>query len=171
METFKKRLMAAFVDIVVVGAASLFVMLPLALLPLPTIVINLLSILVMAFFGFVMLMKDSPYRIADVLDRQSPGKKVMAIRVWSGNKSDPISAEQSIRRNLVFAVPYFWMIAVLLMRLIPIDFIRSILVYVVALGGFLLMLIAFGFEIFMMTKDPEGRRWGDKQANTVVLME
>lgn len=169
METFKRRLMAAFVDCVCVGAVSTFVMLPIALLPLPGIVINLLIILIMAFFGFVMLMKDSPYRIAELLDRQTPGKKVMGIRVWAINKTDPISAEQSIKRNLVFAAPYLWMVSVMLMRLIPIVFLRDILVYTVAAGGFLVVLVAFGFEIFMMSKDPEGRRWGDKQAGTVVL--
>ncbi|MBP7633914.1 RDD family protein [Candidatus Ozemobacteraceae bacterium] len=171
METFKRRLMAAFVDCVCVGAVSMFAMLPLSFLPLPGIVINLLVMLVMAFFGFVMLMKDSPYRIADLLDRQSPGKKVMGIRVWSANKTDPISGEQSIRRNLVFAVPYLWLICVLGLRLIPIDFIRDILVYTGSGLGFLIVLAAFGFEIFMMSKDPEGRRWGDKKADTIVLME
>jgi len=171
METLKKRLMAAFVDSVFVGAASMFVMLPLAFLPLPSIIINLLTMLVMAFFGFVMLMKDSPYRIVDVLDKQSPGKKVMGIRVWSGNKSDPITAEQSIRRNLVFALPYAWMIVVLAMRLIPIAFIRDILIFGISAGGFLLVLVAYGFEIYMMAKDLEGRRWGDRQANTIVLPE
>lgn len=171
METFKRRLMAAFVDCVCAGAACMFTMLPLSFLPLPGIVINLLVMLVMAFFGFVMLMKDSPYRIADLLDRQSPGKKVMGIRVWAANKSDPISGEQSIKRNLVFAVPYLWMVVVLAMRLVPVEFIRNILVYTFSGLGFLFVLAAFGFEIFMMSKDPEGRRWGDKKADTIVLMD
>lgn len=171
METFKKRLMAAFVDSVTVGAACTFVMLPVALLPLPGILVNLLIILIIMFFGFVILMKDSPYCIANVLDKQSPGKKVMGIRVWSANKSDPITAEQSIKRNLVFVTPYVWLLSVMIVRLVPIAFLREILVYALSGGGFLLMLGAFGFEIFMMTKDPEGRRWGDKQAGTIVVSE
>ena len=157
--------MAAFVDCVCVGAAYV-VMLP----GLPTASRNRNQPAGHprhGVFGFVMLMKDSPYRIADLLDRRSRGKS-HGDPCLGGKQVRPHLGEQSIKRNLVFAVPTSgWLSSWLC------DSFRSIhpehsnlYVFRARFSG---VLAAFGFEIFMMSKDPEGRRWGDK-ADTIVLM-
>lgn len=84
---------------------------------------------------------------------QGVGKHLLGIRVVSYPDGRPISYRDSARRNLVFALPA-------LLLLIPV--LGRIMYGVV-------MALVWIMEICLVLRDPEGRRFGDRWAGTMVV--
>lgn len=88
----------------------------------------------------------------DFMDHRSLGKKLLKLRPVTLDGT-PVDINVSIKRNWVFAVP-------LVLMVIP------ILGWVLApIIGVVIGII----ECVLVLTDPEGRRWGDKFANTKVI--
>jgi uncharacterized RDD family membrane protein YckC len=91
-------------------------------------------------------------------DRRSPGKKLMKLRPLQLN-GQPVTMELSIKRNLplaIYAIGFvLWVVPVL-------GHLLSIPIFLV--GGIIGVI-----EIVLVLTDPEGRRMGDKLANTRVV--
>ncbi|MBF0408924.1 MAG: RDD family protein [Candidatus Riflebacteria bacterium] len=173
-ELLKKRIGAAFIDLVTVGALCILVHMPWKILPFPAIISSMLSIMTLLFFGAIILLKDAPYRFEGmgvVLEHQSPGKKAMRIAVTKSDGVNSIDVTASITRNLILALPYFWSAFIVFFHALPLPFpqLRWILISSFALIGFFGMIGILGFEIYNMYKDPDGLRMGDKKAGTRVV--
>lgn len=167
-----KRLIAGFIDLTLIGCLVAFLHVPLMALfaVLPGFLVSLVSTLIVAMGGVLILLKDAPYQIA-ILDRQSVGKKMMTIRVVKGADRQPITTADSVARNFLLAVPSFAAAVLSLLNLLPFKILVGMVVMVLASLLLILVLALYGFEIFTMFKDLEGRRWGDKKAGTMVVLE
>lgn len=167
-----KRLIAGFIDLTLIGCLVAFMHVPLMVLlaVLPGFLVTLVSTLIVTLGGVLILLKDAPYQIA-VLDKQSIGKKVMNLRVVKGPDRQPITTADSVARNFLLAVPYFVAAALSLLNLLPFRILVGVIVMVLAAFLLILVLALYGFEIFTMFKDLEGRRWGDQKAGTMVVLE
>jgi len=121
------------------------------------------AICIIPFIGGIigtayMLLKDGlDY---DFMDKRSIGKKMMKLRpvTLDGKEVDIFI---SLKRN--------WMLAlgVLIIFLLFIPIFGWVLIPIVALASLILGIIEV---IFIISKD-DGRRWGDKIANTQVIEE
>lgn len=161
-----KRVMATFVDGVMIGVAGMIVnIIAFTLLPRP--LSTLVSAVVLALSGIGMLLRDAPYTFGP-LQGQSIGKKAMNIRVMTPS-GDPITMQQAIRRNLLLGIPFFLTAVGIVISIIP--FIGDLLFFVIGLPIGLISLAILGFEVFNMVRDPEHRRWGDFSAGTVVRFD
>lgn len=94
----------------------------------------------------------------DFMDRRSLGKKVMKLRPVTLDGS-PMDLAASAKRNWMFAIG--GVVAILLW----IPFIGWLLVLPVAFLGLLIGVI----ELVLVVTDPQGRRLGDRIANTQVV--
>ena len=94
----------------------------------------------------------------DFMDRRSIGKKLIKLRAVRLD-GQPMTVEDSLKRNVTLCVgaigAIFWIIPVL-------GWIAAILLGII---GLILAII----EAIMALTDPEGRRLGDKIANTKVI--
>ncbi len=163
MEIFQKRVMASFIDCVMVGAVVFILQFPCFLI-LPRFLASICAIVVNFIGAGLILLKDGPYKVA-FLDRQSIGKKQMYLRVTKDDGETSITWAESISRNIPFAIPF--VLGSLSFAVSMIPFIGWLLLPFVGLGS--LVSIAFiGFETFLMYKDPQGKRWGDRRAGTIV---
>ncbi|MEW6081656.1 MAG: RDD family protein [Bacillota bacterium] len=124
-----KRVVAAIIDGLIAGCVSL--------VPVVGGV---------AGFAYVLL-KDG------FLDGASPGKKAMGLRVVEVGSGARAAYGESIRRNLIFAIPN-------LITIIPL--IGAIIAPILALLVYLL-------ELYIAWRDPRGRRYGDHIASTQVV--
>ncbi len=167
-----KRLMAAFIDLVMIGCLVAFLHIPVMVMVavLPGFIISLISTLLLIGGGVLVLLKDAPYQIA-VLDKQSIGKKVMKLRVVKGAARGPITTADSMSRNFLLALPSFLSAGISLLTLIPFRILVGVVVWILGSGLLIVTLAIYGFEIFTMFKDLEGRRWGDQKAGTMVVLE
>jgi len=168
IEMLKKRIMACFIDCVLIGSIAIMVHLPLAILRLPSLINSFFSIMIFLFFGFLLLAKDGPTWAIGPLMGQSPGKKVVGLIVTKLDGKTNISFAESIKRNLPLGLPYAFAIVFQIIGIIPLDFIRTLLL-VLGFLGFLISIGIIGLELLAMYKDPDGRRWGDHQAMTKVV--
>lgn len=164
-QILQKRLLATFIDLVLVGVVSSVLI----------FIVTFISPFIGAIFSFfvfaaaavVVLVKDMPYKMGE-LDSQSPGKKAMNIRV-TDLQGNPISLKQSIQRNAVLAMPYLVSAIGSLFAMIPIIGIVGTLLIVMPL-----MIIAFAancYEIYRIYSGERNRRWGDEFAGTIVAWE
>ncbi len=124
-----RRIFAFLIDIVI---ATLF-----SIIPIPFIS-GLIAFL-------YMLLRDG------LTDRGSIGKGILNLQVMtlSGQR---LSYEESIRRNIIFAIP-------------------SIFYIIPLVGGILALLfglIVYVIELLAMNSSPKGQRNGDRWAGTVV---
>ncbi|MBF0545924.1 MAG: RDD family protein [Candidatus Riflebacteria bacterium] len=171
-ELFKKRMGAAFIDLVTIGAVCILLHIPWKILPFPSIVFNVISFFTFIFFGAIVLLKDSPYRIEGFgvcLEHQTPGKKTMGILVTQLDGISPIDHFASVKRNMTLAIPYYWAALLVFLQSMPIPFFKWFIISSFAIVGMLAVVGITAFEIFQIYKDPEGRRWGDKRADTKVI--
>ncbi|PKL46865.1 MAG: hypothetical protein CVV42_14890, partial [Candidatus Riflebacteria bacterium HGW-Riflebacteria-2] len=102
-QILQKRLLATFIDLVLVGVVS-SVLILIAVFVLPSIIASMFGFFVFMAAAVVILVKDMPFKIGE-LDGQTPGKKAMNIRV-TDLQGKPITIKQSIQRNAVLAMPY-----------------------------------------------------------------
>lgn len=84
---------------------------------------------------------------------QGVGKRLLGIRVVSYPGGRAISYGDSARRNLVFALPALLLLIPVLGR---------------AMYG-VVMVLVWLMEIYLVLRDPEGRRFGDRWAGTMVV--
>ena len=166
LELLKRRLMACFIDCVLIGTLSILAHIPLRIIGLPQLIEILMSGMIFLFFGFLVLAKDGPTWFIDFLRGQSPGKKAFGIIVVKPDGKTNITFKESIIRNIPLGIPYFIAVFCQAVRIIP--FISGFLLFFAFLG-FLVSLVIILVETLLIYKDPEGRRWGDKQAETKVV--
>ena len=95
------------------------------------------------FASFYLLVKDG------LVHGQSLGKLIVRQKVVHISTKEPIVLLDSIKRNAILIVPN-------IVRFIPF------------LGG-LLILVIYGYEIYLLFTHSEGRRWGDQFAQTTVI--
>ncbi|PKL45813.1 MAG: hypothetical protein CVV41_02080 [Candidatus Riflebacteria bacterium HGW-Riflebacteria-1] len=164
-QILQKRLLAAFIDLVLVGVvASVLIFIVTFISPLIGAVF---SFFVFAAAAVVVLIKDMPYKMGE-LDSQSPGKKAMNIRV-TDLQGSPITLNQSVKRNFVLAMPYMVSAIGSLFAMIPIIGLVGTVLIVMPL-----MMIAFAancYEIYRIYSSERNRRWGDEFAGTIVAWE
>lgn len=164
-QILQKRLLASFIDLVLVGVgASVLIFIVAFVSPFLG---SIFSFFVFLTAGIVILIKDMPFKIGE-LDSQSPGKKAMNIRV-TDLKGGPITLKQSIQRNAIVAMPYAVSALGSLFAMIPIIGVVGTLLIVLPL-----MLISFAancYEIYRIYSGERNRRWGDQFAGTIVAWE
>ncbi len=98
----------------------------------------------------------------EFMDRRSIGKKLMKLRPVTLDGS-PMDVMTSVKRNWMFALGAILQI----LRMIPFVGWLLMLVLLIPVG---LAALALGIiEIFLVITDGEGRRLGDKIANTKVI--
>jgi uncharacterized protein involved in cysteine biosynthesis len=94
----------------------------------------------------------------EFMDHRSLGKKLIKLRPVRLDKGT-MDIETSIKRNWMFAL----------------GGVVQVLLYIPIIGWFLIPIVGIValvigiMEIVFVLKDEEGRRWGDKMANTKVI--
>lgn len=167
----QKRLIATFIDGVIVGVATIFLTLP-AMMILPQSPINfaaLFGFFVSAAGAAVILIKDMPFQAAG-LDSQTPGKKAMNIRVTDMN-GDPITMQMSINRNIIPALPMVVGALSNLLNIVHIPIISGLASFFIILPLLMIAFFANIFEIYKIYSGEQNRRWGDTFAGTIVAWE
>lgn len=86
-------------------------------------------------------------------DGQGVGKRLFNLRVVNYSNKGAISYTDSARRNLIFALPALFLL---------IPFVGYI-IYAI------LTVLVWLVETFNVVRDPEGRRFGDRWAETMVV--
>ncbi len=165
-QILQKRLLATFIDLVLVGVVSSILIL-ISAFALPNFLSSIFSFFVFMASAVVVLIKDMPFKAGE-LDSQTPGKKAMNIRV-TDLQGGPITIKQSIQRNAILAMPYVVSALGSLFAMIPIIGIVGTLLIVMPL-----MLITFAancYEIYRIYSGERNRRWGDELAGTIVAWE
>ncbi|KAF1082111.1 MAG: hypothetical protein GQF41_1751 [Candidatus Rifleibacterium amylolyticum] len=165
-QILQKRLLAAFIDLVLVGVVSSILIL-ISVFILPNILSSLFSFFVFMAAAVVVLVRDMPYKLGE-LDGQTPGKKAMNIRV-TDLQGNPITLKQSIQRNAILAMPYVVSALGSLFAMIPIIGIVGTLLIVMPL--MLITFVANCYEIYRIYSGERNRRWGDEFAGTIVAWE
>lgn len=126
---------------------------------------DILGALVFAFGALVqcgfILLRDI------VMKGNSLGKHLMKIKLVT-SAGAPVDMMQSIKRNVVFALPSVTWLIYSIISLIPfLGCFAAVLQFIVGLG-----VLAFTvWEIITITKDPNGIRWGDQIAGTMVVRQ
>jgi len=165
-QIMQKRLLASFIDLVLIGVAA-SVLIFLAAFVLPNMIASLFGCIVFLAAGALVLIKDMPFKIGD-FDGQTPGKKVMNIRV-TDLQGNPITLKQSVQRNIVLAMPYAVSALGSLFSIIPlIGFVGTLLIVIPLM---LLTFVANCYEIYRIYSGERNRRWGDEMAGTIVAWE
>lgn len=100
---------------------------------------------------------------------RSLGKKIQNIRVVTVTGA-PITFNESLRRNAIFAIGSGLGLLSATLQLVPCfgDAVACLLMPLIVLGG-LVSLGAAIFELIKITQDPEGIRMGDRMAGTRVV--
>lgn len=163
-----KRFIATFIDMVLIGVASVILIVP-VMMVLGKTFGTLFSFFVFAAAAAAILLKDMPYKIGE-LDGQTPGKKAMNIRVTT-LQGNPITMQQSIQRNLIPASGYVIAAVSSLINSLPLGIIAGIAGLVIILPLMLISLLANLFEIYKIFSAPQHRRIGDEMAGTIVAWE
>lgn len=170
-DILQKRIIGGFIDFVIVGAATSFMYMPGAVF-LPGGTFNLSN--AYGFFLFtaaaiILLVKDMPFKVGP-LENQTPGKKAMGIKVCKLN-GEPIDMNLSIKRNLLTASPYIAAAISMLFSVIHIQYVT----FFISLIAFAVLstasIVALGYEMYGIHSDSQGRKWGDKYAETIVKPE
>ncbi len=168
----QKRLIATFIDLVIVGVASILLTLP-AMIILPSSPVNfaaLFSFFVAAAAAGIILVKDMPFRMTDMLDSQTPGKKAMNIRV-TDLKGQPITLQMSIHRNIIPALPFVVGGLANLLNVVQIPVVSGLATFFIILPLMAVAVLANIFEIYKIFSGERNRRWGDEFAGTIVAWE
>lgn len=165
-QILQKRLLATFIDLVLVGVISSLLIF-VAVFILPSILSSIFSFFVFMASSVLILIKDMPFKIGE-LDSQTPGKKAMNIRV-TDLQGNPISLKQSIQRNAILAMPYVVSALGSLFAMIPIIGVVGTLLIVLPL--MMITFIANCYEIYRIYSGERNRRWGDEFAGTIVAWE
>ncbi len=93
----------------------------------------------------------------EFMDQRSLGKKVMKLRPVTLDGS-PVDIMTSVKRNWIFAISGIAQL-----------FLMTIIGVILAIPLFFLALVLAIIEVVMVLVDADGRRLGDKIANTVVI--
>lgn len=167
----QKRLIATFIDMVLVGVVVIILTLP-AMVILPSSPINfaaLFGFFVCAAGAAIILVKDMPFQFAG-LDSQTPGKKAMNIRV-TDMKGDPITMQMSINRNIIPALPMVIGALSNLLNIVTIPIISGLATFFIITPLLLVAFVANIFEMYKIFSGQQHRRWGDTFAGTIVAWE
>ncbi|NNE10499.1 MAG: RDD family protein [Gemmatimonadetes bacterium] len=136
-----KRFLAVFIDGLLAAMLSLIL----------GVVIPVLGFFLGALLGAAyMLVRDG--LTLEFMDQRSLGKKLLKLRPVRLDGSR-LELNDSMKRNWVFAVP---------------NALQAIPILGQILGGLLGMVLGL-VECILVLTDPEGRRWGDKLADTRVI--
>lgn len=170
LEMLKKRLMACFIDCVLIGSVAIILHIPIRLV-LPSYLLPIISSMIFLFAGFIILAKDGPTWFIEVLRGQSPGKKAVGLIVTKLDGKTNITFQESIVRNIPIAVPYVFACITQVVSQVAsfVPILGGFIILGIAAVGFLVSNAIILFEVYMMYKDPDGRRWGDHKAVTKVI--
>lgn len=166
-----KRLIANFIDSALIGVVVIILSLVGKFLPKIAFV-NLSyawSALVFAAGAAIFMAKDGPIVFAG-LEGQTPGKKVMGIRVTDLNKR-PISFEVSMKRNFILAIPYMLSSLMSLLEIVRIPLITGLILFFLGIASLVISMFVAVFEIYKIYSGERNRRWGDTYAGTIVSWE
>ena len=106
------------------------------------------------------------FLLRDILMKgNSIGKSLMKIRVVSEN-GGPITMIQCIKRNAVFAL---WSVIYLVVSIISLIPLLGCIVWPLDIIASLAVLVYVAWEVYTITQEPNGIRWGDKTAGTRVV--
>ncbi|MBU1107558.1 MAG: RDD family protein [Candidatus Riflebacteria bacterium] len=166
-QILQKRLLATFIDLVLVGVVAA-VLIFIATMVLGQFFGSLFSFFVLAASAVIVLVKDMPFKFGE-LDCQSPGKKAMNIRV-TDLQGNSITLKQSMQRNFILAMPYVLSALGSLLGAIPlgIGFIGTLFIVMPLM---FIASIANVYEIYRIYSGERNRRWGDELAGTIVAWE
>lgn len=99
------------------------------------------------------------------------GKNLMGLQVVDKRTRAPASMLQSIQRNIVLYGPALALyIFMPLLSLIPIDQVRSFLSSAMQAVGGVYSFIVIPYEAYRVYSRPDGTRWGDQFAGTVIIL-
>jgi uncharacterized RDD family membrane protein YckC len=168
----QKRLIAAVIDIAVCLGIAVVAFLGSMVLGL---VLGMASSGVASYAGRVLSLLGSLALLAYILGRdvifqgRSLGKKTQELKVV-GATGAPVTLEESVRRNAIFALGSALTVLSSALQLFPCvgDVVACLLTPLLLLGG----IAAFGaaiLEIVWIIQDPGGIRFGDKFARTRVV--
>ena len=168
----QKRLIAAVVDIAVGMGIAVVVFLGSMLLGL---VLGMASSGVASYAGRVLNVIGSVAILAYILGRdvmfdgRSLGKKTQELKVV-GATGGPVTLEESVRRNAIFAAGSALTVVSTLLQLFPCvgDVVACLLMPLLLLGGLAAFAAAI-LEMVWIIQDPAGIRFGDKFARTRVV--
>ena len=165
-----KRMIACFIDMVMLTTPFVFLNALFWFMPLPMFLKMIISSIMMIAAGVAVLLKDGPYEVA-ILDKQSIGKKQLGLRVTKLDGTTAISWKDSIQRNLPLAIPYVFSALFPIVNILPIKFIAWMINLGLGIVALLVTVAIAGFEAYNLFKDPDVRRWGDHQAGTMVMLD
>jgi uncharacterized RDD family membrane protein YckC len=168
----QKRLIAAVIDIAVGMGIAVVVFIASLILGL---LLGMASSSVASYAGRVLNLIGSVAILGYVLGRdvllqgRSLGKKTQDLKVV-GASGGPVTLEESVRRNALFAVGSVLTVVSMTLQLFPCvgDVVACMLMPLLVLGG-LAAFVAAIVEIVMIIQDPAGIRMGDKFARTRVV--
>src|SRR5262245_47781261 len=168
----QKRLIAAVIDIAVGMGIAVVVFVGSLVLGM---LLGMASGSVAAYAGRILNLVGSLAILAFILGRdvlmdgRSPGKKTQELKVV-GASGGPVTLEESVRRNALFAVGSVLTVLSTGLQLFPCvgDAVACLLTPLLLLGG-LAAFVAAIVEIVMIIQDPAGIRMGDKFARTRVV--
>jgi uncharacterized RDD family membrane protein YckC len=101
----------------------------------------------------------------------SVGKHLMKIKVVT-TAGAPVDLIQSVKRNMVFALPsVIWLIFSIVTMIPILGCIAGVIMWVLLVIVDLAVLAFVIWEIITITKDPNGIRWGDQIAGTMVVRQ
>jgi uncharacterized RDD family membrane protein YckC len=168
----QKRLIAAVVDIGVGLGIAVVVFIGSLILGL---LLGMASSSVASYAGRVLNLVGSLAILAYILGRdvmfdgRSLGKKTQDIRVVGGS-GGPVTLEESVRRNAIFAAGSALAVLSTTLQLFPCvgDAVACLLTPLLLLGGLAAFAAAI-VEIVRIIQDPGGIRFGDKFARTRVV--
>jgi uncharacterized RDD family membrane protein YckC len=130
---------------------------------------------VLGFLSRVLMFVTSVVMLGYTLGRdvvagdRSIGKKIQNIRVVT-TSGGPVTFHESARRNAIFAIGAALFVVSATLGLIPFigGILNCLLTPLMILGG-LVSVGAAIYEILQITQEPNGIRFGDKQAGTRVV--
>lgn len=168
----QKRLIAAAIDIAVGVGIAVVVFVGSLILGL---LLGMASASVAGYAARVLHLIGSLAILAFILGRdvlfegRSLGKKTQDLKVV-GATGAPVTLEESVRRNALFAAGSALAVLSTALQLFPCvgDVVACLLTPLLLLGGLAAFLGAI-VEVVMIVQDPAGIRFGDKFARTKVV--
>ena len=106
-----------------------------------------------------------------VVKGNSVGKHLMKIKVVT-SAGAPVDVIQSVKRNVVFALPsVIWLVSSIVTMIPFLGCIAGAILWVLQVIVGLAVLAFVIWEIITITKEPNGIRWGDQIAGTMVVRQ
>jgi uncharacterized RDD family membrane protein YckC len=165
-ELQKNRFLAMAIDIgIAIAIAVVFAIIGIIAGFISSIFGGLIQVVGAAIMCGYILLRDF------LMKGNSIGKHVMKIKVVN-TAGGPIDMMQSIKRNIVFALTsVIWLVSSIVTMIPILGCIAGVLLWILQIIVGLAVLAFIVWEIITITKDPNGIRWGDKTAGTMVVKQ